>query len=458
MNKNAIIAVLGLAVVVLLAVVLLRPTTPPSPPPPPPPPEHPEPIPENLGKSFVDEQGVTKVVVESTTIVHGETNTVIEIAPTVRKVERRPLEPEATKRLHDGPVVVSAVFTASGRAEHASYGKTTKGSYLYTTTVRARSEVVEKEEDEETGGVRVVEKRTFLQARDHLGLSNLDMAVNLETLPVKQVKEWIDSTCDFVGGVVGIVIPVVKPVSYLVKKSVAAAYATLKAMDGASARWLLDVFGVEFPENLEVFVNDRVSKIAERQLQTVKVALQSIEGKTYVITYTQSETGQPLNVDFTHEDGLPITEPEWEILRTANAFLDSDIISDANCEVGDTWTVWADEVQELFGMAGEGRAEGKIRVERVEDQDDGKWTLSVKPATVSFRSYGGTAAGSMSIKDGNGLVDAKNASVESLQVTAGGSLESLNRKRHAMFFDFVKKLDGEASDMRFTLTVEPEEK
>lgn len=449
MNKNAIIAVLGIAVAVLLAIVIFRkPTTPPPPPPM-------EPRPENIGNSAVDDNGVTNVVVESVTIVHGETNKVIEVAPTIRSVERRPLEPEATKRLHDGPVIVSAVFTAGGRGEHASYGKSIDGSYLYTTTIRARSEIVEKEEDEERGSVRVVEKRTFLQARDHLGLSDLDVAVDIQTLPVKQVKGWVDGACNFVGGIVGAVIPVVRPVAKLVKRGSASIYAALEAIDGTRARWLLGAFGVEIPDNVEVFVNDRIAKIADRQLQSVKVALQSIEGKTYVITYTQSATGTPLNVDFTHEDGLPITEAEWEILQTANAFLDADLIPDANCEVGNGWTVWADEIQELFGMAGEGRAEGKIRVERIEDQPDGNWTLKVDPTRIDFLSYDGTTAGSMQIKHGNGLVDAKNASVESLQTTAEGCLRSLNRKRHAMFFDFVTKLNGNAN-LSFTLSVGPE--
>ena len=38
-----------------------------------------------------------------------------------RSVVRRPLEPEATRRLHDGPVLVTALFEASGKGEHASH-------------------------------------------------------------------------------------------------------------------------------------------------------------------------------------------------------------------------------------------------------------------------------------------------------------------------------------------------
>ena len=111
-------------------------------------------------------------------------------------------------------------------------------------------------------------------------------------------------------------------------------------------------------------------------------------------------------------------------------------------------------MQELFGASGNGSAEGKIRVERVDDQKDGAWTLSVEPSTIEFRSDDGTVAGKMEVKEGNGLVDAENASVKSLHATARGNLRSLDKKRHFMFFDFVKRIDGN-SNMRFTLTVEP---
>ena len=444
MNKNIVIGILVAAVVALLTVILW---------PKPGPIVDPSPVGPIGSTNIVN--GVTNVVIETKTMVDGEEKKEIVEEPIIRSVERRPLEPEATKRLHDGPVVVSSLFEAKGKAEHASYGKAILGSYLYTTTVKARSEVLEKSEDAMTGKVRVVEKRTFLQARDHLALFDLDVAIALDTLPVAQVKGWVDGAVNVVGGIVTCIDPVAVPVLATVKAGVWSAFKALEQIDGASARGMLGLFGVKIPENLEVYVNDRISKYAGRQLQDAHVALQSIEGKSYLITYTQSANGQPLNVDFEHEDGGPISEAEWEILRSANVFLDSNAVPDTRCSVGKRWTIWADEAQELFGAAGEGRAEGKISVERVDDQPDGTWTLRIEPSEIRFRSNAGTAAGSMQVKDGNGLVDANNASVKSLQATAKGNLATLNKKRHAMFFDFVKRLNGD-SNLRFTLTVDPE--
>ena len=447
MNKNSIIAILG-ALVALMAITLIvkeirgR---------------------ENGGTSQLTEQDVGKVVTTAT-INDGKTNTVIEVAPVLRSVERRPLEPEATKRLHEGPVVISSLFEASGKAEHKSYGKTVRGSYLYNTTVVAQSEVKEKEENNETGLVRVVERRKFLQSRDSISLTDVDVAIALDTLPVDQVRVWVDNACNLVGGasaIISSVAPLTAPFMAIAggaaataKATVASAFATLYKIDGVSARTMLGAFGVEIPQNLEDFANKWVSQKVKDQLSSVHNAIQSIEGKAFLITYTQNEKGLPLNVDYANEDGSPITDAEWEILRAANVFLDSNVVPDTRCRVGDAWMVWADEVQELFGAAGEGRAEGKIRVERVKDQPNGDWSLQIEPAEIQFRTSDGTAAGKMQVKDGNGLVDAKNASVKSLQATATGNLRSLNKKRHFLFFDFVKRFEGN-SNLRFTLTANP---
>ena len=402
--------------------------------------------------------------VETPIIIDGTTNTIVESVSIVRSVERRPLEPEATKRLHDGPVVISSLFEASGTGEYANYGKAYRGSYLYTTTVLANSQVMNKQEDEDTGMIRVVERRRFLQARDHIVLSEVDVALALDTLPVDQVRTWVDNACTFVAGACAIVtkvVPITAPFTAIVgggavavKSATAAAFNALYKVDRIGARALVESLGVKIPDNLDAYISKKFSDWAETNLLPFHTALQPIEGKSFLITYLQSTNGAPLKIDYANEDGSPISDAEWEILRSANVFLDSNVVPDTRCSVGDTWTVWADEVQELFGCAGDGRVEGKIRVERVEDQKDGTWTLKVEPATVEFRSTDGTAAGKMQIKDGNGLVDAENASVKTLHATADGNLRSLNKKRHFMFFDFVKRLDGD-SNLRFTLTAEP---
>jgi hypothetical protein len=248
--------------------------------------------------------------------------------------------------------------------------------------------------------------------------------------------------------------PAANPITKGAKIAINATFASLYAIDHLSARGLLAAFDVKIPENIEDFANKHIADLVENKLRPVRVALHTIEGKSFIITYTQQGNGEPLQVDFQNANGAPITETEWEILRQANAFLDSSMVPDTRCKVGDYWNVWADEVQDLFGAAGEGRAEGKIRVTREDDMPNGDWTLRLDRTYVTFRTNSGLTSGKLEIKDGNGLVDSKSKSVKSLQATAIGNLSAMNKKRHALFFDFVKRIQGD-SNLRFILTTEP---
>lgn len=436
MNKNAIIAILGIAVAATLSKADSK--LPP------------------VGTKVVDpKSGIKYVVVEVPSILDGTTNLTTELAPLTRRgPKRRPLEPEATKRLHDGPVIVSSLFEASGRGDWAGNGVEFRGSYLYTIAVTGRSEVVTCETSND-GRVHVVEQRTFLSSRDNLSLSKVDAALALDTLPVDQVHDWTIQGC-------GIVVtiaqycgrPDVAGGVALVGAAVESWYRALKEIDGISVRGVLGYFGVEVPDNVDKWASKQLQKIAKRELDAVHVCIQSIEGKSFEITYEQEASGKPLDVSYRNVDGSPISEAEWEILRQANLFLDQNMVPNARCRVGDSWKVWADEVQELFGVAGNGRAEGQILVTRTDNRPNGDWTLKLSGTEVSFRDDHGTVSGKMRIKDGNGLVDASKASVKTLHATATGSLGVLNKKRHAMFFDFVKRLRSEAN-LRFTLAVDP---
>ena len=407
MNKNAIIAVLALAVAATLSKADSK--LPP------------------IGTKVVDpKSGIEYVVVEVPSILDGTTNITTELAPLTRRgPKRRPLEPEATKRLQDGPVIVSSLFEASGHGDWAGNGAEFRGSYLYTIAVTGRSEVVTCETSND-GRVHVVERRTFLSSRDNLSLSKVDVALALDTLPVDQVHDWT--------------------MVAIVGAAVESWYRVLKEIDGISVRGVLGYFGVEVPDNVDKWASKQLQKIAKRELDAVHGCIQSIEGKSFEITYEQEASGKPLDVSYRNVDGSPISEAEWEILRQANLFLDQNMVPNARCRVGDSWKVWADEVQELFGVAGDGRAEGQILVTRTDNQPNGDWTLKLSGTEVFFRDDHGTVSGKMRIHNLPFFL-MKNA-------TATGSLGILNKKRHAMFFDFVKRLRGEAN-LRFTLAVDP---
>ena len=436
MNKNSIIAILGIATSLAFADSKLPP----------------------VGTRVVDEKtGIEYVIVEVPTSIDGVIITTLEKVPTTRGARHRPLEPEATKRLHDGPVIVSSFFEASGRAEHASFGKAVQGSYLYTVSVTGRSEVVENEVAD-SGRILVKERRTFLASRDNLSLSKIDAAIALDTLPVEQVHDWCVQGCS-AAAVISTYCghPELGAGFASASAAIEGYYRVLKQIDGVSIRGFLGAFGVNVPDNVDGWASGQLAKIAKRELDSVHGVIQSIEGKSFLITYEQEASGKPLDISYRNEDGSPISDAEWEILRQANLFLDQDMVPNARCRVGDSWKVWADEVQDLFGIAGDGRAEGKIAVTRDDNQPNGDWTLRLSGTEIFFRSDTGTISGKMELKDGNGLVDARKASVKSLQATAEADLRTMNKKRHAMFFEFVKRFKGNAN-LRFTLTTQSIEK
>ena len=169
MNKNALIAVLGLAV----SAVSVHAAVP------------------NVGTSFTDSKtGIEYLVVNVPVVIDGVTNLVPQVTSIERKAQRRALGTDATRRLHDGPVIVTSFFEASGKADWAEKGGEIRGGYLYTVTVKAKSEVKKNITDETTGAIHVEETRTFLESRPTLSLSDIDAALALDTLPVDQAHEW----------------------------------------------------------------------------------------------------------------------------------------------------------------------------------------------------------------------------------------------------------------------------
>jgi len=389
------------------------------------------------------------------TLIDGDPIATAKTGPAIRTDTRRTVEPEAVRRLRDGAADITSILEAKGHCSYASNGSDKRGSYVYVVTVKARSEVVEKEENSDTGEVRVLERRKFLQAEDELSLKDIDIALDLKTVPVEQIHDYGVATANAVA-LLAAKLGRLETVA-VIEATVAAIepwYRVLMACDGMSARELLSDFGIdELPEPLEKWLNRKFTEMAKKKADDLHFAVQSIKGKSYLITYTQNAGGKPCDVQYESEDHSPISEAEWEILRQANLFLDQDLVPDASPRVGDSWEVWADEVQELFGVAGNCRAEGKIRVKRGPDRG-GDWTLLVEPATIRFRDDAGSSAGGMSLTEGRGLVDAKNAYVKTIQATATGDISKMNEERHAMFFRFVKRFRGNAA-LRFTLVTEP---
>ncbi len=197
------------------------------------------------------------------------------------------------------------------------------------------------------------------------------------------------------------------------------------------------------PVEIEEYVNEKVKEVAEKKLPDIHNLIQSIEGKSFTIIYLQSAYGEPLYVTYKNKDGSPISDVEADILKKANLFIDSQLVKDRKCVVGDSWTVYADEMQELFEMTDEGRCEGEIKVSRISDDENGDWRLGFDNTTIYFESEDGDTMGACELIGGNALVDKDAHYAKSIQAVGKGGL-SLNKERHILFYDFVQSTEGDA--------------
>lgn len=355
-----------------------------------------------------------------------------------RSLTRKPLEPEATKRLVEGPQIINTTVQATGRGAWKKNGVALSGRYCFTSLVKAQSEVMSKEETAR-GNFEVTEIRKFLQVQDQLTVDETDVALALEeTLPLDTISGVVNG----IGCIVGWFNPVW---GAAIEGGAEVARGQASNVDGMSLRGLLGDFGVEIPANVEEYVKKFSTEFCNGKLEDVHNKVHSIEGKSYKIVYVQNREGAPLRVDFTNVDGSPIAEDEWEILKLANVFLDAQMIPDKRVQPGDHWDVDAEVLAGLAdAVSNGGTCEGKITVERKDDMPNGDWELNFRPATIVTRADNGASAGEFKISKGNAIGDAKNGYVKAMQMVGTGRLGKTKSKRYVIF-DFMEKIDGDCT-------------
>ena len=383
--------------------------------------------------------------VASSAISEDSNPTTPKTEPKTRSLTRKPLEPEATKRLTDGPQVIDVTFTATGRGVWKKNGIAVSVRYCLNSVVKAQSEVRGKEETAR-GNFEVTEIRKFLEVRDQLTVDETDVALAIEeTLPLDTISTVVKG--------IGSVVALFDPLSgATIVGGTDVALDQASNVDGMSLRGLLGNFGVKIPDNVEDYVKKLSTDFCNGQLENVHNKVHSIEGKSYKIVYIQNKEGAPLRVDFTNVDGSSIAEDEWEILKLANVFLDAQMIPDKRVQPGDHWDVDAEVLAGLAdAVANGGTCEGKITVERKDDMPNGDWELNFRPATIVTRADNGATAGEFKISKGNAIGDAKNGYVKAMQMVGTGRLGKAKSKRYVII-DFMEKIDGDCTYRAFMTT------
>ena len=328
------------------------------------------------------------------------------------------------------PRVMKGEFGLTGRGEDAKWGIASTANFKYTMMVIADSDILEKK-TLPGGEIKVTEVRTFNRVQDGIVVSDADMKLALDTLPVRAFAQavdaaatlWTSMTADASGGAM-----ILSGKKYVMEK--------LRKIDGTGARALLGSAGLAPTPEAEA----EIGKVAGAHVLKALGGIRSISGKSYRITYYQKASGVPLHVTFTCKDGSEVTdEEERMVLKRVNAFIDHNVIPDKECAPGDSWDIQAKDMQEVFDPYVEGTYSGTVRAVRKENAPNGDWKIELAPSGINVVNDNGNTNGHLDLKRGYALVDPKLVSVNDLCVAGKAKLEKLS-KHH---FLFTARISGE---------------
>ena len=342
-------------------------------------------------------------------------------------VKKKTIKPQAVDRVF--PKVMKGNFAMVGRGEDAKWGIGRAANFQYNIFILAESEIISKKAMK-NGTIKVVEKRTFNKVQDSLVVSDVDFKLAIDTLPVDTFSKMIDGvavgytslTGDAATGAM-----VVAGKNYLVEK--------LRSANGLSARKLLGMVGFKPTPDVEQALN----KLATSHFTKALGVVRAISGKSYIITYYQEKNGQPLMVTFKNADGGEVTDDEEKmILKRVNAFIDYNVVPDGNCRPGDSWTIAAEDMQEVFDPFVDGTYTGNVKATRRSNAENGDWTVEMSPSAVNVIADNGSTTGSLQLNRGRALVNPEKLSVNEMFVAGKAKLSKTSR-HHLLF---TARIDG----------------
>ena len=353
-------------------------------------------------------------------------------------IDNKPMQP-----VKKDPVPVSAVdrvvsrsmkgeFGLTGRGEDAKWGIARTANFKYTVIVVADSEILSKEVLP-GGEIKVTEIRTFNKVQDGIVVSDVDMKLALDTLPVKVFSQaidaavtlWISMTGDAAGGAA-----VLTSKNFVMEK--------LRNVNGTSVRALLGAAGLKPAPEMEAAIN----QIANAHVLKALGGVRAISGKSYKITYYQKATGQPLYVKFTYKDGREVTDQEEQmVLKRVNAFIDYNMVPNTDCMPGDNWVIQARDMQEVFDPYVEGTYSGSVRALRKANTENGDWMVELSPSVIDVVNDNGNTTGHMNLERGYAAINPKLVSINDLFVEGKAKLEKLS-KHHWLF---QSRISGECN-------------
>ena len=454
MNKNALIAILGAAVVALLAVVCFQfgkesggsgGGQPPSRPHGVETTHQTAPteagiVPDSPGNPVAD-SGSSKEPPDGIVVAPPSKPDTLPIAvtntlPAVKQsdIDRLPRD--------DEPQDITSIFEAKARGTYAKWGGAADADIYYLLKLVATS-TVESKEDFGSGKIRVEEIRSFHEATEIIKPAKVNLRVDLRTVPLDQ----IELTGYLLGGIVSVL--GAPDTGLAIADCVRDLRMQVDSLDGLEGRpvvELLQQFGID----IEKVVNEPVEEYLNGLLDDVHSHVNAVQGKSYRFVYWTDQEGEPLRVRYENVDGSPLSLEEQNVLNYVNLFIDCHLLPDKNCRPGDCWNVGASAVAAMFGAVADGTCSGDVTVTRGNDLPDGNWDLTISPATVTLYSDDRRPIGNVKVNGGKAVGDARKVVLRELQLDGKGKLRKHDKETKLWFYDFVTKIDGDC-EFRSTL-------
>ena len=343
----------------------------------------------------------------------------------------------------DEPQDLTTLFEAAGRGTLAAGGGAGDVDFYYLMKTVATSRIEDKEEFE-SGKIRVEEIRSFSEATEIMAVSNVNLRVDLSTLPL----DAIENTGYIIGAVASLFDPALgADIAY----NVADLRDTLDSFDGADVKPAFDLlkkFGID-PERI---IKEPVEGYLKGLLEEVHSHVNAVQGKSYRFVYWTDKAGEPLRVRYENVDHSPISLEEQNVLNYVNLFIDCHVLPDRNCRPGTPWTIDPASIGTMFGAVADGTCAGEVCVHRGNDLPDGNWSLSIDPATITFYSDDRRPVGNVKLGGGKGIGDGRLAVLRELQIDGTGKLRKKDSETVLWFYEFIAKTEG---DCQFRSTISP---
>lgn len=333
--------------------------------------------------------------------------------------ERASQTPKDTERIQSRRS--GGEFLLEGRGSDKNWGISKSAKFRYHVLMKSTSEVLSLETNE-SGEIKVVEQRTFDEFQDSILVSDIDIGIDLSTLPMNTIQPAITAIATLIGVVYGDDGTVSAPIGTAINTG-------LKKLDGVSLRKMCNALGInELPAQTE----EALKKIGTEHFANLLMATRNIKGKTYKITYYQKAGGQPMYVQFSYADGSEITdEEERMVLQRVNAFIDCAVLPDGEIRPGKKWNIDASQLEELFDPFAEGRYLGSIGAQRKENDADGNWKIVFDTSKVEIKGKDGKT-GNFVLERGSATLDGETRMVNDIFAAGYGKMSKIS-PHHLLF-------------------------